>query len=309
MRLDRRFLIVMALSLFWAFLVSAVFFRVARGPQDGGDYSKRHKPLVVAARPLPLGDTISRETVRTRNVPEDLFPSGGFSRVEDVIGRPVISPILADEPIVESRLASRGAGPGLGPMIPDGMRAIAVRVNDVVGVAGFILPGMRVDVLSTGRAPGRDEIVTRTVLENIAVLSVGQTVQVDAKSQAINAAVVTLLVSPEQAEGLTLANNEGRIQLVLRNSTDQNAHRPPGRELRELFTVAARGPLPPVEPDGPPPRQSAAPRRQAQPSPAQPRPSNSSAIAAVAVAGPDQVVIFRGTKKSVELFPEVKTSQ
>src|SRR5579872_1961003 len=140
MRLDRRFLIVTGVSLVWAFLVSAVFFRLARGPEAGGAYSKRQKALVVAARPLPLGDTIARDSVRIRHVPEDLFPSGGFTRVEDVLDRPVISPILADEPVVDLRLASRGAGPGLGPMIPDGMRAIAVRVNDVVGVAGFILP-------------------------------------------------------------------------------------------------------------------------------------------------------------------------
>jgi pilus assembly protein CpaB len=242
MRLDRRFAIVVALSLVWALVVSAVFYRVARGPDTGGAYARNVKPMVVAARPLPRGASVSRDSVQIRKVPEDLFPRGGFSRVEDVVDRPVISPILPDEPVVDSRLASRGAGPGLGPMIPTGMRAISVRVNDVVGVAGFILPGMHVDVLSTGRSPGRDEIITRTVLENITVLSVGQTVQVDAHSQAINAAVVTLLVNPEDAEALTLANNEGRIQLVLRNSTDQKPLKPPGRQLNDLFAAARREP-------------------------------------------------------------------
>ena len=105
------------------------------------------------------------------------------------------------------------------------MRAISVRVNDVVGVAGFVLPGMRVDVLVTGRPPGLADTVTRTVLQNIAVLSAGQTIQTDGKSQSITTPVVTLLVDPREAEALTLANNEGHIQLVLRNSTDRVARR------------------------------------------------------------------------------------
>lgn len=312
MRLDRRFLIVMGMSLAWAFLVSAVFFRLARRPEAGGAYSKRQKPLVVTTRPLPLGETISRDSVRTRYVPEDLFPSGGFTRVEDVLDRPVISPILADEPVVDLRLASRGAGPGLGPMIPDGMRAIAVRVNDVVGVAGFILPGMRVDVLSTGRAPGRDEIVTRTVLENIGVLSVGQTVQVDAKSQAINAVVVTLLVNPDQAEALTLANSEGRIQLVLRNSTDRKTERPAGRELHELFAVTgSRAPQTAPEQDPHPPRilGAAGRRTPAPPEGRMPATVSNRASAATFSSGQAEMVIFRGTKKSVEVFPSTKESR
>ena len=304
MRVDRRFGIVVVLSLFWALLVSAVFYRLARGPEAGAAYARNQKLLVVATRPLPLGDTIGRDSVRVRSVPENLFPNGAFSRVEDVLDRPVISPILPDEPIMETRLASRGAGLGLAPMIPDGMRAIAVRVNDVVGVAGFILPGMHVDVLSTGRAPGRDETVTRTVLENITVLSVGQTVQVDAHSQSINAAVVTLLVNPEEAEALTLANNEGRIQLVLRNSTDQKPRRPPGRDLREIFATAGQE------------NQDrsitvAAPNRAATvASPAPERPVKPETLRAETIApippppapGQDQMVIIRGTKKTVEIF-------
>ena len=101
------------------------------------------------------------------------------------------------------------------------MRAISVRVNDVVGVAGFVLPGMRVDVLVTGKPPNRADTETQTVLQNITVLSAGQTIQTDGKSQPIVAPVVTLLVTPAEAEALTLANVEGHIQLVLRNSTDQ----------------------------------------------------------------------------------------
>lgn len=305
MRFDRRFAIVVTVSLFWALLVSAVFYRLARGPEAGAASSKNQKLLVVAARALPLGDTITRDSVRTRSIPEALFPKGGFSRVEEVLDRPVVSPILSDEPIMESRIAARGAGLGVAPMIPDGMRAISVRVNDVVGVAGFVLPGMHVDVLSTGRAPQRDEMVTRTVLENITVLSVGQTVQVDGRSQAINAAVVTLLVDPEQAEALALANSEGRIQLVLRNSTDQASRRPPGRQSHELFGSPAQ----------PETRETSAPVGTAREGPsklidvAAPPARVAADPAPVVHAAENQMLIIRGSKKTVEQFGTARPGQ
>jgi pilus assembly protein CpaB len=297
MRFDRRFLIVMALSLLWALLVSAVFYRLARGPRAGAAYSGNQKSLVVAVRPLPLGDMVTRDSVRTRSVPGDLFPKGAFSNLEDVLNRPVISPILPDEPVMDTRLASRGAGLGLAPMIPDGMRAISVRVNDVVGVAGFILPGMHVDVLSTGRAVGRDEVVTRTVLENITVLSAGQTVQVDARSQSINTAVVTLLVRPDQAEALALANSEGRIQLVLRNSGDRQPAHTRGRQLHELFAA----------PSEPSPRTGPSERSQRRPERKPPEPARAPAIVHETV--PTQVVIWNGAKSSVFTFPSVEARQ
>ena len=114
------------------------------------------------------------------------------------------------------------------------MRAISVRVNDVVGVAGFVLPGMRVDVLVTGKPTNVPDTATRTVLQNVAVLSAGQTIQTDGKS-AISAPVVTLLVTPEDAEALTLANNDAHIQLVLRNSSDERLANPRGRRWSELY--------------------------------------------------------------------------
>ena len=150
MRTDKRFVVVLGVSLLWALLVTAIFTRVA-GRGKGARAAGPEKPLVVATRPLPLGSVLARDAIQLRSVPERLFPSGGFSRLEDVLERPVISPIQADEPVLEARIAARGSGIGLAPMIPPGMRAISVRVNDVVGVAGFVLPGMRVDVLVTGK--------------------------------------------------------------------------------------------------------------------------------------------------------------
>ena len=229
--------VVLGISLAWATIVAGVFYRLAGA--GGGARAESRKQIVVAARPLPVGATIDRESLKMRSVPDSMVPAGAFIRVDDVLDRPVISPIQPDEPVVEARIAAKGSGMGLAPLIPSGMRAISVRVNDVVGVAGFVLPGMRVDVLVTGHGPNRQDTVTRTVLQNIAVLSAGQTIQTDGKSQSIIAPVVTLLVSPPEAESLTLANNEGHIQLVLRNSNDQKVAATHGRQLSEIFGGAA----------------------------------------------------------------------
>jgi pilus assembly protein CpaB len=241
MRFDRRFLIVLSASLLWALVVSAMFYRLAASAGQRRR-TEPQRPVVVASKALPVGASIARDSVRLRELPESLLPAGAFSRVEDVVDRPVISPIQPDEPVVEARLAAKGSGIGLAPLIPPGMRALSVRVNDVVGVAGFILPGMRVDVLVTGHGAMQAETVTRTVLQNVAVLSAGQTIQTDGKSQSIQVPVVTLLVSPHDAEALTLANSDGHVQLVLRNSADEKAVATTGSRLRDLY-----GGLPPVE--------------------------------------------------------------
>jgi pilus assembly protein CpaB len=239
MRLDKRFIVVVTISLGWAFLVSAAFYHMARN-SVGRRTAPKEKAVVVAAKALEMGAVINPEALKLVRVPEESFPKGGFSRLEDVVDRPVISPVLADEPLVEGRIGARGSGAGVAPLIPPGMRAMSVRVNDVVDVAGFVLPGMRVDVLVTGRPPGRDDSITTTVLQNIAVLSAGQILQADSKSQSIKAAVVTLLVTPAQAEVLTLADNEGHIQLVLRNSADHEKIETPGWLTSELYAQARR---------------------------------------------------------------------
>jgi pilus assembly protein CpaB len=295
MRLDRRFLIVVGCSLIWAGLVAAVFYRMASGAA-GRRGAGPSKDVVVAARALPLGAVISAEAVKIAHIPENLFPKGGFTKIEDVLERPVVSPIEPDEPVVEARIAAKGSGMGLAPMIPPGMRAISVRVNDVVGVAGFVLPGMRVDVLVTGHPPDHDDTVTSTVLQNVPVLSAGQTIQADAKGNPISAAVVTLLVDPAQAEALTLANTEGRIQLVLRNATDQAKAATPGRRLKDLY--GAERPSAPVLP-APRPPAAPAPRRPAIHVPEPQR-------APVVVQAGDEIVIIRGNQKTLEAPPKTE---
>jgi pilus assembly protein CpaB len=200
--------------------------------------------------------------------------------MEEVVDRSVISNILVDEPILDPRLAPRGSGVGLAPIIPPGMRAVSIRVNDVTGVAGFVLPGMRVDVQVTGRPASLNDTITTTCLQNMMILSAGTAMQPDAKGNAIPAPTVTLLATPEQAETLTLANGEGRIQLVLRNGSDQTVVKTSGKLLSELYGIHKAKP----EQSAPRPRR-ASPQAAAVPPPPPP---------------PDQIVVFRGTQRSVE---------
>jgi len=291
MRFDRRFVLVIVVSLAWALLVAGVFYRLA-GSSGSRSRAPAQKPVVVATRQLGVGSTLNRASVTLRSVPESLFPAGGFSRVEDVLERPVINSIQADEPVVEARIAVKGSGVGLGPLIAPGMRAISVRVNDVVGVAGFVLPGMRVDVLVTSRPANRAETETQTVLQNITVLSAGQTIQTDGKSQPIVAPVVTLLVTPAEAEALTLANVEGQIQLVLRNSTDQATVATHGRRLHEIQAA--------------PPAETISTPRARRPGPRPPSPALISAPVSppspAPAAEPEQMIVIRGAVKNVEVF-------
>ena len=291
--MDRRFLTVLGVSLVFALVVSSIFYQLTSG--RGAKADTQMKEVVIAAKPLQIGTTIKPADLKVVKTSASSYPKGAFERVEDVIDRPVISNILLDEPILDGRLALRGSGVGIAPSIPVGMRAVSVRVNEVVGVAGFVLPGMRVDVLVTGRPPAAEGTLTTTVLQNILVLSAGQTVQPDANGQAINAPTVTLLVTPEQAEILTLAGNDGRIQLVLRNSTDQGVAPTPGHDATQLYRRGALPPQPkPVLEASARPRVASRPRVEvavaAPPPPAPP-----------AVPKIEEIVMIRGTKRTVEV--------
>lgn len=302
--MDRRRLTVLGVSLLFSLVVSSLFYQMtARAGAGKRQEQSELKDLVVAAKPLSVGITVKPTDVRVIKVGIEQFPKQGFAKVEEVIDRPVVSNILLDEPLLEGRLASRGSGMGIAPIIPVGMRALTVRVNDVVGVAGFIMPQMRVDVLVTGRPPGNDNnTMTTTVLQNILVLTVGTTTQPDARGQAINAPSVTVLVTPDQAEILTLASNEGRIQLVLRNGSDPSLEKTNGRQIAELFGRAPREQQ----------RAAAAPSQQ-QPRP-RPRPAPVAPPVAAAAPPPppappaDQIVVIRGNQKTVETVSNLKNN-
>ena len=284
--MDRRFLTVLGVSLLFALVISSIFYQMTAraNPQKKAEQTET-KDVVVAARPLGVGVTVKPADIKLAKVPGGAFPKGAFAKPEEVIDRPVTSPILQDEPLLEGRLAARGSGLGLAPIIPVGMRAVSVRVNDVSGVAGFVLPGMRVDVLVTGRPPSGDGVITTTCLQNILVLSAGTAIQADARGQAIQAPTVTLLASLDQAEILTLANAEGRIQLVLRNASDQTMEKTSGAGISELYGARRKASS---EPSQPRPRLKPVVNVEAPPPPPPPPP-------------PDQIVVIRGTQKSVEV--------
>jgi pilus assembly protein CpaB len=175
--------------------------------------------VVVAANDLAVGSKITDKDVKTVRFPTGSPPAGSFSNRAAVVGRGVIIPIVRGEFILQSKLAAEHAGSGLPALIPAGMRAVSVRVNEVVQVAGFVQPGTRVDVLLTGN-PGGGEQQTTTILENVQVIAAGSKLERNTAGEAQMAPVITLLVSPEDAQKLTLASTEGRIQLALRNPLD-----------------------------------------------------------------------------------------
>jgi pilus assembly protein CpaB len=257
------------------------------------------KDMVVATRPLGVGVLIKPADVKIEKTPAEAFPKGAFSKVEEVLDQPVVSNVLLDEPILEGRLAAKGSGLGLAPTIPVGMRAVTVRVNDVAGVAGFVMPGMRVDVLVTGRPPNADGSMTATALQNVLVLSAGQTIQPDARGQAIQAPTVTLLVDPEQAETITLANSEGRIQLVLRNSSDQTIEKTSGRYVTELYGGSRKPIAPKQAPSDEKPRPRPRPVETAKAAP----PPPPVAAPPPPPPAPDQIVVIRGNTRTVEVLP------
>jgi len=291
--MDRRFITVLGVSLLFALLVSSVFYQMTgRSSTTRKVESTDQKDLVVTARPLGVGVMVKPADIKVVKIAAVAFPKGAFSKVEDVLDRPVISNILLEEPVLEGRLAAKGSGLGLAPTIPLGMRAVTVRVNDVAGVAGFVLPGMRVDVLVTGHPPSSDGDMTATALQNMLVLSAGTTIQPDARGQAMPSPTVTLLATPAQSETLTLAGNEGRLQLVLRNSSDQAIEKTNGRYISELYGTGRKvTPPPTVVAAAPKPAPRPVVIAAAPPPPPPPPPPL------------DQIVMIRGTQKSVETLP------
>ena len=196
--------------------------------------------VLVAARDLETGALIQERDVRTQEYLTP--PPGAILKKEEIVNRGVIQPIHADTPFYDKSLAAKGAGAGFASTIPAGMRAFAVHVNDVAGVAGFAIPGMRVDLLVSGTPPpalqaGAESAgsVTRTLLQNIQVLSAGQNYQKDAEGKPVLVQVVNLLVTPAEAEILNLATQQN-IQLVLRNPADREIVTTPGASTLNLFT-------------------------------------------------------------------------
>jgi pilus assembly protein CpaB len=195
--------------------------------------------VVVAASDIPVGTKLQEKDLRTISISADAFPPGGFHHFQNAIGRGVVLPIAQGEFLISGKnLASPNAGSGLPSMIPSGMRAVSVRVSDMSSAGGFLSPGTRVDVLMTGN-PGSGEPQTVTVLKNVAVLANGSRLDhnmLGPENQ--NSPIITLLVSPDDAERLALAMAQGRIQLALRNPLDTGQTDVAALSLRSLYPNA-----------------------------------------------------------------------
>jgi len=236
--MNKRFMAVLGFAFVVASGASLMLYRLM---SKGGQSTKAAPAtvrVVVATRDLELGTVLKEEDLRLDDWLGEL-PAGASARTQDLVGRGVITKIFAKEPVLEVRLAPKGAGGGFAAIIPKGMRAVAVPVNEVVGVAGFVVPGMHVDVLISGTPPNEPSdlgTLTKTLLQNIEVLSAGQDYKKDAEGKPITVQVVNLLVTPDQAEQLSLASHQTTIQLVLRNPLDRDIATTSGTAVASLFS-------------------------------------------------------------------------
>ncbi len=180
------------------------------------------RPVVIAATDLEIGSELRREDLKVIEWPAQALPAGAFGNPDEIVGRGVIASVTQNEPVLPAKLAAKDAGSGLPPIIPTGLRAMSVRVNEVIGVAGYVTPGTRVDVLVTVNPTNQQgDVTSKVVLNNVQVLTAGTKLEKDGdKNKPTSVTVVTLLVDPEQSERLTLASTEGKIQLALRNPLD-----------------------------------------------------------------------------------------
>jgi pilus assembly protein CpaB len=269
MNRQTRTLIVLAVAVAMAGVAAWLVYRVVTNiPVREVEIARRF--TVVAAKDINMGARVTEADVKVVAWPEDAPVEGGFSEIKQVVGRGVLEGIALNEPVTNRKLAAAEAGAGLAPTIPEGMRALSLRVNDVVGVAGFVVPGSKVDVLVTLReAPNAGTNLTRVVVDNVRVLTAGQVYDTEKgrQGQAIPSSLVTLLLDPEQSEKVVLAASEGQIMLTLRNPLDAEPTTSQGARRATLFQ---RGGVP-VTLDNPSPRPRAA-RAVAPPPPATPPP-------------------------------------
>lgn len=202
---------------------------VASEPQSEGE------PVAVAARDLAVGSVVREEDIRMVTWPSDAIPEGYAQSGTEVLGRGLISDVRANEPLLDSKLAEMGSGGGLSITIPEGMRAVSVRVDDVIGVAGFVLPSTRVDVLLTVTPPGSQDPASRVILQNVRAVAAGQEIQRTDDGEPQTVTVITLLVTPDDAEKLVLAASQGRIQMALRNTLDMDTVETAGSRVSALL--------------------------------------------------------------------------
>lgn len=249
MNRQNRTLVVLAIAVLIASVASYIVYRaISNMPVREVEVASVH--VAVAAENLPMGTMISKEHVKVVPWPAANPLQGAFTKPEDLIGRGLIQTVSVNEPLTEAKLAPIEAGAGLPPTITPGMRALSVRVNEVIGVAGFTLPSTRVDVLVTLKEG--TESITRAVVSNLQVLASGPRYDPEQGRQgnAMPSSVVTLLVTPEDAERITLAQSVGSIMLVLRNPLDIDPTETKGARMASLLGAPAPPPIIKPSPTG-----------------------------------------------------------
>jgi pilus assembly protein CpaB len=262
MNRSTRTLLVILIALFTATAASYGMYRaIQRIPVREVEIARAH--AVVAAADLPLGALVTKAQVKVVPWPAANVVPGSFSSIDDVVNRGLIQPVAKNEPITEAKLAPPGAGAGLSPTIPPGMRAISVKVNEVIGVAGFVIPGSRVDVLVTVEdQQGSRGGLARAVVSNVQVLTAGSRYdheKAKADGKPVPSTVVTLLATPEDAERITLASAEGQIMLTLRNPLDLEPTDTKGIRVANLMGAPTAAPAPAVRKPAPKPEMQVAP--------------------------------------------------
>ena len=251
--------------------------------------------IVVAADDVALGTRLTEADLRISPWPRAVPLQGSFQTIAEVVGRGVIISMTPNEPILESKLAGVGSGAGLTAAIPEGMRAVGVKVNDVIGVAGFVVPGSRVDVVLSGSPNKNNELeMSKVILENVQVLAAGQNVTSDANGKPQNVQVVTLLVTSEESQKLALASNDGRIQLALRNPLDLALVNPDAIRRESLYGASS---TPTPAPPAPKPvvARAAPPKPPVLVAPAPPP-------APVLVAPKLELQLIQGSKRDTVVF-------
>jgi pilus assembly protein CpaB len=259
---QNRMILGLVFAVIVAFFLSTFVYNQFKKASNAKPAATQH--IVVAASPLQLGTRVGANNLRLIAWPADEPVAGAFSRIEDCANRALITPVATNELILDSKLAAKESGAGLPATIPQGMRALSVAVNDVVGVAGFVMPGTMVDVLVTGKVGGgnrgSEDSITRTILENVRVLAAGQKIEQDREGKPQTVPVITLLVSPEDAGRLAMASTEGKIQLALRNTVDTKKVEPPSILEANLFAGTS----------APPPKRTGPVVKTAPPAPPSP---------------------------------------
>jgi len=232
----RRFLIALFVALVISSLAVAVLYKKIA---HSGPTVQAPIQYVAVSHVVGPGDILKREDLKMIEWPRNNPLAGSFSRIDDVVGRVVLYPLAPDQPVLDQQLAAAGTGLGVTGRIPTGMRAIALRSDEVIGVAGFLMPATHVDVLVTYRAPNNQDPITATVLQDAEVLAVGHELQPDPSGKPANVDVITLLLTPQDAEKAVLASSQGTIHFVLRNGRDNVAAATVPVNLDELSGLPA----------------------------------------------------------------------